>query len=113
MYPPEPSRVNTLFLDGPIFHWRSITNEQACALGVASLPPAHPPGAVAHSGGATARRLKSGKLNVSIIGYRPRVHDAAYRKLIERVMGDAAVARDPVVREEEPSGFAPMYDAGL
>jgi hypothetical protein len=107
---PPPTRINTLFIDGPVYHWDRITEDQAKSLGVSALP-AHHARAIARAGPWTARRLADGRLNVSCTGAPPRTADAVYRGFLSRVLEPAPHScMQPLRRQPEPSDFAPLQD---
>jgi hypothetical protein len=108
MLAPQPTRINTLFIDGPIYHWDRITDAQALALGV-TLLPAPRTRSVAKSGAWTVRRLADGTLNVSCAGARPHTLDRRYRSFMSGVLGAADRFR-PSLNDDAPasSDFAPL-----
>jgi len=87
---PKPTRINTRFIGGVVYHYDRISEEALRSLGIGSIPP-EGRGRTTKVGGVTIRRLKSGLLNVTVWPGSKLLRDEA----VDRFM---AALRAPLMR---------------
>ncbi len=83
----RPTWVNRDHLRGPVYHYERITEEQALALGIGLCAlPARRCRSTTRRAGLVVRRLKCGRLNVSVEAASGLLRDAACARLIQGLL---------------------------
>lgn len=95
-----PSHINRAFLGGPLYHFNHITDAQLLELGC-DLLPGPVAGNTIHLDGVTARRLKSGALNVIIESSSRLLQDPAFAPFVAILINPSQ--RD--LPETQPGAF--------
>lgn len=106
--PVQPSRINEVYVHGPLYHFDAISDEQARLLGLRALPGPRQ-GNLAREEGATARRLKCGALHVCIESGSPLLRDRGVQRFIRTLLdpqehGEAVTAPLALVDPDEGWG---------
>lgn len=81
----QPTRVNTVHLGGPLYHFDRITDEQLRQLGVDFLP-GHNYGNTIRRDGITARRLRDGSMNVIVESTAAILRDRGYESFRDTLL---------------------------
>jgi hypothetical protein len=78
----QPSRVNEECIRGALYHYDKVTEEDVIALGIRVMPGPRA-GMTEREAGVTVRRLKSGRLNVTVESHARILRSAEFRAFMD------------------------------
>lgn len=81
----RPTEINTQYIHGPIYRFARVTDREARRLGLAVMPGPRA-GMHARVDGIEARRLKDGRLNVSVFWQSPHAKAPGFDTFMTRVL---------------------------
>ncbi len=90
---PEPTWVNREFINGAVFHYERISDEQARALGIDPLPKVRF-GSTIKRPGMVARRLRDGSIHAAIESTSSLMRDKSYSAFMTKVV-EGSIPLDP------------------